>query len=64
MATAVYRVVPQGDEWGVEHDGKVAGHYATKELAFEAADGAATLSLGEGLGIEITAPEGAGGRWA
>lgn len=64
MAKAVYRIVQKTEDWGVEHDGEVAGHYVTKEAAFEAAVAAATLSLGEGLAIEIHAPEGAAGRWA
>ena len=37
MGLAQYQIVPQGDEWGILHDGDVKNTYATKEAAFEAA---------------------------
>ena len=42
MGLAQYQILPQGDEWGVLHDGDVKNTYATKEAAFEAAVAAAS----------------------
>ena len=36
MGLAQYHILPQGDEWGVLHDGHVRNMYVTKEAAFEA----------------------------
>jgi hypothetical protein len=44
MGLAQYQILPQGDEWGVLHDGDVRNRYATKEAAFEAAVAAASLA--------------------
>lgn len=62
MGLARYVIVGNPDEWHVEHDGKVAHTYATKESAFEAAAAAASLAMREGHEIIITAPGSDGGR--
>ena len=49
MGLAQYQILPQGDEWGVLHDGDVKNTYATKEAAFEAAVAAASLAIREGM---------------
>jgi hypothetical protein len=56
MGVARYAIVGNPGEWHVEHDGKVAHTYATKESAFEAAAAAASLAMREGHEIIITAP--------
>ena len=56
MGLANYRIVGQPGEWHVEHDGKVAHTYETKESAFEAAAAAASMALRQGHEIMITAP--------
>jgi hypothetical protein len=56
MGFANYKIFGGPGEWHVEHDGKVANTYVTKESAFEAAAAAASLALREGHGIMITAP--------
>ena len=56
MGSAVYRIVPYEEGWGVAHDGSVGGPYVTKEAAFEATAAAASLALRNGLAIEISAP--------
>ena len=44
MSSAVYRIVPYQEGWGVAHDGSTTGPYATKEAAFEATAAAARAS--------------------
>lgn len=56
MGFANYTVFGQPGEWHVEHDGKVANTYETKEAAFEAAAVAASIALRQGHEIKITAP--------
>jgi hypothetical protein len=56
MGSAVYKVIPFEDGWGVAHDGSTVGPYMTREAAFEATAAAASLALREGHSIEITAP--------
>jgi len=56
MGVARYAIVGNPGEWHVEHDGKAAHTYATKESAFEAAAAAASLAMREGHEIIITAP--------
>jgi Uncharacterized protein conserved in bacteria (DUF2188) len=56
MAIATYRIVPADDGWGIEHDGKISGHYLTKEAAFEAAVGPAANAIKEGLAVAIQVP--------
>jgi hypothetical protein len=57
MTTAAYKVVPNRDGWGIEHNGRVAGSYATKESAFEAIVGPASNAIKEGLGVSIQVAE-------
>ena len=61
MGFAGYKVFGRPGEWHVEHDGKVANTYATKEAAFEAAAAAASIALRQGHEIRITAPGSEGG---
>jgi hypothetical protein len=56
MGFANYKIFGRPGKWHVEHDGKVANTYETKEAAFEAAAAAASLALREGHEIKITAP--------
>jgi hypothetical protein len=56
MGSAVYRIVPFQNGWGVTHDGATQGPYASKEAAFEATAGAASIAWRDGHSIEITAP--------
>jgi hypothetical protein len=56
MGSAIYKVIPFEDGWGVAHDGETVGPYKTREAAFEATAAAASLALREGHAIEITAP--------
>lgn len=53
METAVYEIVGKGNEWFVLHDGDKAGPYVTKEAAFEAAVPAASLSIQDGLPVQL-----------
>jgi hypothetical protein len=62
MGSANYKISGGPGEWHVEHEGKVASTYATKESAFEAAAAAASMALREGNAIMITAPGSDGGR--
>jgi hypothetical protein len=56
MAMATYRVVPYEDQWGVAHDGEIAGPYVTREAAFEAAVAPASLALKQGYAVEVSVP--------
>jgi hypothetical protein len=56
MGFANYKIFGRPGEWHVEHDGKVANTYVTKESAFEAAAAAASIAMREGHEIMITAP--------
>lgn len=60
---AVYEVVGRENAWRVLHDGETSLDYATKEAAFEAAVGAAMLSLRDGFDVMVTA-RGSAGRSA
>lgn len=62
MGLANYKIFGRPGEWHVEHDGKVANTYETKESAFEAAAAAASLAIREGHEIMITAPGSDEGR--
>lgn len=64
MGSAIYRILPYQDGWGVTHDGRTAGPYETKEAAFEATVAAASIALMEGHSVEITAPERDAGQLA
>lgn len=56
MGSAIYRIVPYQEGWGVAHDGSTTGPYATKEAAFEATAAAASIAMREGHAVEINAP--------
>ncbi len=58
METAVYEIVGQGNEWFVLHDSDKAGPYVTKEAAFEAAIPAASLSIQDGLPVQLNVQGG------
>jgi hypothetical protein len=60
MGLASYKVVRHQDGWAVDHDGNVAGSYATKEAAFEAAVGPASnaIKLGHEVRIVVTGRDG------
>jgi hypothetical protein len=58
METAVYEIVGGGNEWFVLHDDDRAGPYVTKEAAFEAAIPAASLSIHDGLSVQLNVPAG------
>ena len=42
MKSADYNITRHPEGWGVEHDGKLAGTYDTKEAAFESTLGPAS----------------------
>jgi hypothetical protein len=54
MALASYRIIRNGDGWGIDHDGRIAGSYATKEAAFEAAVAPASNAIKLGHEVRIT----------
>ena len=62
MGLAQYQILPQGDEWGILHDGDVKNTYATKEAAFEAAVAAASLAVREGHEVHISVPDRSSGN--
>jgi hypothetical protein len=62
MGLAQYQILPQGDEWGVLHDGDVRNRYSTKEAAFEAAVAAASLAIREGHEVHISVPDRSSGN--
>ncbi|HEY3677933.1 MAG TPA: hypothetical protein VGL45_04375 [Bradyrhizobium sp.] len=56
MGIASYEIVGNAGAWRVNHDGKAANIYQTKEAAFEAAVAAASLALREGHEVRVSAP--------
>lgn len=56
MGSASYEVVEKDQSWTVLHDGKAGNEYATKEAAFEAAVGAASVAIREGHEVHISVP--------
>ena len=60
MANATYKVIPHEGGWGVDHQGRVAGPFASKEAALEAALGPAMNAIKEGHDVSLTIP-GSGG---
>ena len=58
METAVYEVVPRGDQWFVLHDGDEAGPYLTKEAAFEAVVPPISLTIQDGLPVQLNIAAG------
>ena len=64
MGEATYQIVRKGKTWAIQRDGKPEGDYATKEAAFEAAAGAASNAIKDGLGVSIKVPQRAPGESA
>jgi hypothetical protein len=62
MGLAEYMIVAQRNEWGVWHDGSINNRYATKESAFEAAVGAASLAIREGHEVRLSVPDRSAGN--
>jgi hypothetical protein len=62
MGLAEYMIVAQRSEWGVWHDGSINNRYATKESAFEAAVGAASLAIREGHEVRLSVPDRSAGN--
>jgi len=58
MGLAVYGIIGTDAEWRGRHDGKAENIYETKEAAFEAAVAAASLALGQGHDVRVSAPRG------
>lgn len=56
MGLAAYDIVRSGGGWTIRHDGQNEHLFETKEAAFEAAIGAATIALRQGHEIRISAP--------
>jgi hypothetical protein len=56
MGLAAYEIFGSAGEWRIRHDGKAENVYQTKEAAFEAAMGAASLALRQGHEVRISAP--------
>lgn len=53
METAVYEVVSRGEKWFVLHDGDEAGPYVTKEAAFQAVVPPISLTIQDGLAVQL-----------
>lgn len=53
MAEALFRIVPDGEEWRLEHDDRRVA-YMTKEAAFEAAVLAAQRAMREACAVHIS----------
>ena len=56
MGIAKYEIFGTEGTWRVRHDGRAENEYATKEAAFEAAIGAASLAIRQGHEVIVTAP--------
>jgi hypothetical protein len=56
MGIAQYSVIATGPSWAVDHDGKTSGEYATKEAAFEAIVGVASIAIKDGHEVRIHIP--------
>jgi hypothetical protein len=56
MGSATYEIAERGKSWTVLHDGKANGEYATREAAFEAAVGAASVTIRQGHEVRISVP--------
>ena len=57
MATAIYRIIRQGDGWAVKHGGDATPPYSTREAAFEAAvlPASNAIKAGDTVKIEVEA---------
>lgn len=61
MPTETYKIVRNGEGWGIDHDGNLEGDYVTKEAAFESTASAASNAIKDGYGVVITVePRGPG----
>jgi hypothetical protein len=58
MDTAVYKIASKGEGWVVLHDGNEAGPYVTKEAAFQAAIGPISLTIQDGLAVQLNIEAG------
>jgi hypothetical protein len=56
MGVAQYEIVPVGNYWGIQHDGKINGEYVTKEAAFEQATIAASMAIHQGHEVHVRVP--------
>ena len=56
MGLAAYDIVRSSGGWTIRHDGKNENLFETKEAAFEAAIGSATIALRQGHEVRISAP--------
>ena len=52
MNEAVFRILPDNDQWRLEHDGRAVA-YATREAAFEAAVIAAQRAMRQACEVKI-----------
>jgi hypothetical protein len=53
MGLAEYMIVSKAGGWSVLHDGEARNEYATKQAAFEAAVGAASMAIRGGHEVRI-----------
>lgn len=53
METAYYKVISRAGEWFVLHDEDEAGPYVTKEAAFQAVVPPISLSIQDGLPVQL-----------
>jgi hypothetical protein len=58
METAFYEIVLRGEQWLVLHDGNEAGPYVTKEAAFQAVIGPISLTIQDGLAVQLKIQSG------
>jgi Uncharacterized protein conserved in bacteria (DUF2188) len=56
MGLAAYDIVRSGGGWTIRHNGSEENLFETKEAAFEAAIGSATIALRQGHEVRITEP--------
>lgn len=65
MASVTYEITGTDGSWRVVQDGRPGGlDYLTKEAAFEAAVGAAMLTIRDGLGVVVRVDGRAAGETA
>jgi hypothetical protein len=58
MDRTTYKIVPHQNGWAIEHNGDLAGHYATKIAAFEAANYEAENAIRAGDEVHVHVPGG------
>jgi hypothetical protein len=55
MERIYYSIVKMsGTGWAIRHDGRLAGDYATREAAFEAAVGPASNAIKQGHAVTVS----------